>query len=116
MEVNVKQSINKLFVYGSLAPDRENASVLEPLKATYQKGWVKGKLYEQGWGAAMGYPGIELSTEGDWIEGYLVRSSKLNDFWQVIDEFEGQEYTRQECEVKTASGECHRAYIYTLIS
>jgi hypothetical protein len=46
----------KLAVYGSLRPGEENHSVIEDLDGTWCNGFVRGKLFESGWGAAIGYP------------------------------------------------------------
>lgn len=111
----MNKALNQLFVYGSLAPGCANEHVLSPLDGDFETGWVKGKLYEQGWGAAMGYPGIELDAHGEWVKGLLFYSVQLADYLSVLDGFEGSEYKREICEVKKASGEMCFAYIYTLV-
>ena len=50
--------VNKLFVYGTLAPGKPNEHVLSGYSGTWVVGSVKGKLYEQGWDAALGFPGL----------------------------------------------------------
>ncbi|AOT08585.1 gamma-glutamylcyclotransferase family protein [Pseudoalteromonas luteoviolacea] len=111
----MNKEVNQLFVYGSLAPGCANEHVLKPLAGDFETGWVKGKLYEQGWGAAMGYPGIELDAQGEWVQGFLFYSEQLTDYLHVLDGFEGLEYKREVCEVKKASGDMCIAYIYTLV-
>ena len=55
---------DRLFVYGTLAPGRSNAHVLATVPGTWEPATVRGTLFPEGWGAALGYPGIVLSVEG----------------------------------------------------
>ncbi|ESP93181.1 gamma-glutamylcyclotransferase family protein [Pseudoalteromonas luteoviolacea] len=110
----MSEEINCLFVYGSLAPNCVNAHILKPLRGEFKKGWVRGQLCQQGWGADMGYPGIELNSQAQWVEGYVFLSQQLGDHWSMLDAFEGEEYSRQVCEVKMENAEYCKAYIYTL--
>lgn len=45
-------------VYGTLAPDAPNHSVVEHVKGNWQRGIVKGTLENKGWGADMSYYGF----------------------------------------------------------
>ncbi|MEM6768042.1 MAG: gamma-glutamylcyclotransferase, partial [Bacteroidota bacterium] len=56
--------MNKLFVYGTLGPGRPNEHILSSIGGSWQAGSVKGNLYEEGWGAVMGFPGIVLDEAG----------------------------------------------------
>ncbi|WP_256096639.1 gamma-glutamylcyclotransferase family protein [Pseudoalteromonas luteoviolacea] len=103
-----------LFVYGTLAPDRSNAHILEKIGGVFEKAFVRGNLYQAGWGADEGYPGIKLDSNGPTVEGYVFKSQALNDNWQVLDDFEGTGYERVICEVVTEKGEKYQAYIYAL--
>ena len=47
-----------LAVYGTLAPGRPNYHVLEPFGGKWADGVVEGDLLQEGWGAALGYPGF----------------------------------------------------------
>ena len=53
----------QLFVYGTLAPGRANEHQLASLQGTWEKAWVKGHLFEEGWGIAQGFPGIRLDID-----------------------------------------------------
>jgi gamma-glutamylcyclotransferase (GGCT)/AIG2-like uncharacterized protein YtfP len=55
---------------------------------------VAGKLRQEGWGAAMGYPGIDLDEQGDEVEGFIFTSKYLSNHWAALDEFEGDAYER----------------------
>ncbi|KZN52389.1 gamma-glutamylcyclotransferase family protein [Pseudoalteromonas luteoviolacea] len=104
----------RLFVYGTLAPNRVNSHILEDIGGTFEKASVRGNLYQKGWGAAHGYPGIKLDSEGIVIEGYVFKSQNLERHWQILDDFEGAGYKRVICKVSAETGKVYEAYIYTL--
>lgn len=106
--------MERLFVYGTLAPGRPNQHILKELDGTWQDATVAGKLYSEGWGAAMGFPGIVLNEPSDEISGLVFSSKDLSDNWSKLDEFEGAEYKRVLTEVKLADGNNVEAYIYVL--
>ena len=81
--------INKLFVYGTLGPGRPNEHVLSNIGGSWEKASVTGILHQEGWGAAMGYPGITLDETGDRVEGFLFTSDTISDHWTELDQFEG---------------------------
>ena len=54
------QVIEKLFVYGTLGPGGPNEYILNAIGGSWLNATVNGFLREDGWGAAMGYPGIDL--------------------------------------------------------
>lgn len=64
--------MERLFIYGTLAPGRANNKVVEGITGSWQNATLKGKLIEQGWGAEMGCPGIIPSDNGEQVEGYLL--------------------------------------------
>lgn len=86
--------VQKLFVYGTLAPGRPNEHVLKKIGGSWEKGSIKGKLYQAGWGAAMGYPGLKLDQQGEIIEGFVFSSDHLTKHWCELDDFEGEGYKR----------------------
>lgn len=104
----------KLFVYGTLAPGEPNEHILAHITGRWTKGVVRGKRFDSGWGAAMGYPGIILDPEGDLVPGMLFSSSELDAHWPAIDDFEGEGYQRVITEVMLENGESVEAYIYEL--
>ena len=57
--------VQRLFVYGTLGPGRPNAHVLDAIGGIWEPATVLGTLRHDGWGAEMGYPGIDLDDEGD---------------------------------------------------
>ena len=107
------EAATQLATYGSLAPGRVNSHVLEGLDGSWTSGTVRGRLVPQGWGAALGFPGLALDPEGDEVEVFLFTSSDLTRHWPRLDAFEGEGYRRVVAEVSTADGPL-RACIYVL--
>jgi gamma-glutamylcyclotransferase (GGCT)/AIG2-like uncharacterized protein YtfP len=106
--------MNRLFVYGTLAPGQPNEHIVSGLDGTWQPGSVRGDLKQIGWGANMGYPGLVLNHQGDHIRGLVLTTHKLADFWGELDAFEGAEYQRVITSVEMDSGETIEAYVYAL--
>lgn len=94
----------RLAVYGSLGPGRPNHHVLEPLGGRWFEGTVRGRLVDEGWGAAMGYPGIVLDDDAPAVDVWVLESDRLRDFWARLDEFEGPGYKRTDVEVESEAG------------
>lgn len=98
---------NALIIYGTLAPNRTNHSVIEHIKGKYQKAKVKGKLENKGWGAELGFPGFRHGNVDDQteIECIVLFSEELLANWQRLDEFEGTEYKRILAKYELDTGE-----------
>ena len=103
-----------LFVYGTLAPGRRNEHVLGDVKGDWIPATVRGTLYEEGWGAAQGYPGIILDDSQSQVDGLLFASKMLSQHWQRLDDFEGEGYRRVKTEAVTKEGKTVQAHIYEL--
>ena len=108
--------MDRLFVYGSLRPGRENAHLLEQIGGSFEPGSILGKLYHDGWGALIGYPGVDICDPIDQIEGFVFTSKYLDKHWDQLDDFEGEEYIRTEVNVTLASGVQVIAWIYAIRS
>jgi len=104
----------RLFVYGTLAPGRPNEHVLADIPGEWEPATVTGKLLQEGWGAAVGYPGIVLDAQGDEVQGLLFTSESLDKHWARLDEFEGEGYERVLVSAKRRDGTTVEAYIYQL--
>lgn len=100
-----------LATYGTLAPGRPNAHQLTDLQGTWTTGVVRGRLIEQGWGAAMGFPALVPDQNGDAVAVHLLCSPDLPAHWARLDAFEGSGYKRVAVPVETDGGDV-RAYIY----
>lgn len=105
---------HRLFVYGSLAPGRPNAHVLAQVPGTWEAATVRGKLRHEGWGAAIGYPGIVIDEHGEDVAGFVFSSEELSAHWARLDQFEGEGYVRMLVPVKLENGTLVQAYIYAL--
>lgn len=105
--------IQRLFVYGTLAPGEPNGHILAPLEGTWQPATVRGRLKPEGWGAAMGYPGIVLDESAEEVQGVVFSSEQLEGFWSELDAFEGEEYARVSTKVHCA-GVPLEAYVYVV--
>ena len=106
--------INKLFVYGTLGPGRANEQILKAIGGSWEEASVTGTLHHEGWGAAMGYPGITLDEDGDKVDGFLFRSDKISEHWSELDAFEGEAYERVLTKVELKNRTTVDAFIYTL--
>ena len=106
--------VNRLFVYGTLAPGRPNEHLLSDVPGSWETATVKGILLQDGWGAAAGYPGIVLNEHGDEVHGFVFASERLAEHWSKLDEFEGEEYERVLTKAKLKDGRTVDAYIYNL--
>ena len=106
--------MQRLFVYGSLAPGKINAHLLDGIDGTWEEATVRGVLHSSGWGANFGFPGLVLSKEGVKVSGHLFCSNELTDHWEILDEFEGESYNRILAEVTLRDNSTVDAYIYTV--
>lgn len=80
--------MEKLFVYGTLGPGRPNEHILKKIGGTWKKGFVWGKLFKEGWGAEMGFPGIRLEEKVGMIKGHVFYSNNLGQHWAELNKFE----------------------------
>ncbi len=106
--------MNRLFVYGTLCPGRENAHILEPIGGTWRKGSVRGVVHILDWGPDQGLPAIVLDSEAGKVEGHLLTTEQLAHHWQRIDAFEGAQYERVTVQVELDTGEKTDAWIYVM--
>jgi gamma-glutamylcyclotransferase (GGCT)/AIG2-like uncharacterized protein YtfP len=107
---------NILIIYGTLAPGKPNHSKIGHIKGTWAKGFVKGILVNEGWGAALGYFGFKHTDIGkqENIEAYILFSDDLENNWSYLDEFEGAGYKRILAEYQLENGEIGVGNIYAI--
>ena len=96
-------------------PGHPNEHILQDIGGTWDKGSITGKLHQKGWGAAMGYPAIELDKNDEEVEGFLFSSNSLFEHWDELDAFVGKAYERVITRVKLADNTNVEAYIYSLM-
>ena len=106
--------IEKLFVYGTLGLGCPNEHILNNIGGSWDIASAKGNLLNKGWGAEMGFPGIELDESGSEINGFVFTSENLSNHWGKLDEFEGEAYLRVLSNVTLKNGNTVVANIYTL--
>ncbi|MEM7355703.1 MAG: gamma-glutamylcyclotransferase family protein [Acidobacteriota bacterium] len=106
--------MQRLFVYGTLAPGRSNHGVVSDIPGSWEAATLQGTLYEEGWGAAMGYPGIVPHADGDDVEGLVFSSADLALHWPRLDAFEGEGYERVAVTVRVNGTEEVEAFVYAL--
>ncbi len=107
--------VNRLFVYGTLAPGRSNARELTRIPGAWEPVRIKGKFYREGWGAASGYPGVILDDCGDDVQGVLFSSGELAGHWQRLDDSEGSGYRRVITAAIREDGSVVDAYVYEIV-
>src|SRR5690625_4794696 len=73
---------DRLFIYGTLAPGRPDEHVLADVDGWWEPASVRGHLHEQGWGAALGHPGIILAEDGPEVHGAVLTAGSLADQWE----------------------------------
>ena len=106
--------MNQLFVYGTLCPNRENAHILGRIGGDWQKASVHGTIHILDWGPDKGLPAIILNDKDSLVEGYLFRTEKLAENWQMLDDFEGFQYKRVQVKTFLDSGEIVQAWTYVM--
>jgi gamma-glutamylcyclotransferase (GGCT)/AIG2-like uncharacterized protein YtfP len=84
----------RLAVYGSLAPGRQNHHIVESLGGTWTEGSIEGDLLTYGWGDAIGYPALHVRPGGPAVPVHVLTSPALRAAWPELDTFEGLEYRR----------------------
>jgi gamma-glutamylcyclotransferase (GGCT)/AIG2-like uncharacterized protein YtfP len=109
-----KDNINRLIVYGSLAPGESNEHVLQPLKGTWSSGFIKGYKEILTTGEAIGYYAFTPDDNGPDIEVLIFESDELFGYWDVLDEFEGDDYKRILIEYEDPKGKKQMGHIYRI--
>ena len=104
----------RLATYGTLGPGKPNHHHVSMIDGNWSSGSVRGFLYEAGWGADLGYPGIVLDPTGPEVAVDLLESDLLSEHLERLDEFEGPGYDRVLTQVQTPSGVVD-AYIYVIV-
>ena len=105
---------DRLFVYGTLAPGRPSQHVLAGVPGTWEPATVRGTLLQEGWGAAVGYPGIVLDEIRDRVRGFIFSSEELAAHWARLDAFEGDGYERVVTSAELGDGTVVKAHIFAL--
>ena len=108
--------MERLFVYGTLAPGKANEHVLGDLPGSWQVATVRGRLVDEGWGAALGSPAIVPDEQAGSVDGFVFSSAALAERWPQLDAFEGSGYRRVRVTARLAEGGSTEAWVYALQS
>ncbi len=101
--------VERLFVYGTLRQGSANqyAERLSKTACHIGSGTVSGRLY-----LVTHYPALapaqsaEERVKGDVFEGITA------ELWQLLDEYEGEQYARELAQVTMDNGQTLEAYVY----
>jgi len=110
-----------LAAYGTLAPGRSNAHVMDGVRGTWIPGTLRGTLHASGIGAATGYPGVVLAGTAPAhattdVPAQVLVSADLPDHWDRLDAFEGAGYRRVPAVVALEDDDAVRpAFVYELV-
>jgi gamma-glutamylcyclotransferase (GGCT)/AIG2-like uncharacterized protein YtfP len=100
--------LDRLFVYGTLRRGERAWCQIEPYAATSEMARCRGTMVA----FDRGYPGLAL--DGDTvIIGELVTLRDRETALAVLDDYEGDEFTRRAIDVETAAGP-ERAWVYAV--
>lgn len=110
----MEKEMERLFVYGTLAPGKPNAHVMADIPGEWEPATVRGRLHPEGWGATLGYPAIVLDPNESEVRGLVFSSPELGDHWDRLDEFEGEGYERILTQATTPDGRVLDAFVYCL--
>ena len=106
--------MDHLFVYGTLRPQHENAYLLENIGGIWQEASVDGTVHILDWGPDQGLFAVILDGTPTGVEGYIFSSDKLQNHWQMLDDFEGFQYLRVQTRAQLQTGETIEVWIYVM--
>ena len=104
-----------LIIYGSLAPGEANHHIISHINGIWLKGFIEGKIIDNGWSTRTGYPEFQRHQDGDQatVEVLVFMSEDLDQHWDHLDEFEGTEaYQRSTISCELEGGQKVEAFIY----
>lgn len=88
--------------------------MLEDISGSWQPAALQGVLMNEGWGALHDCPGVVPDETAGFVEGQLFSSEELGAHWQALDDFEGEDYTREVVMVRIQDGSSVEANVYAV--
>jgi gamma-glutamylcyclotransferase (GGCT)/AIG2-like uncharacterized protein YtfP len=98
--------LDRLAVYGTLAPGEPNHDQLAACPGT----WVRGTVH--GWRGERAFPVFTFDPAGPAVTVHVLHSAMLPAHWARLDAFEGDDYVRLPVPVELADGTCVVANLY----
>ena len=102
----------RLAVYGSLMRGGESHHEIRDLEGAWQRGTVRGWVYEITWGPAQGWEGLSLDATGPPVEVDVLESDALPRHLDRLDRSAGSGYRRVPTTVLLDSESTVTAQIY----
>jgi gamma-glutamylcyclotransferase (GGCT)/AIG2-like uncharacterized protein YtfP len=106
--------MDKLFVYGSLMPHQKNFFILKDIPGNWQKAFIFGFIKKIKLEKDFLYDAIILNSNKNKVNGYLLTSYALKNFWKKIDYFESENYCRLKTDVFILNRQKTQANLYVL--
>ena len=106
-----------LIIYGTLAPDKPNHHIMQPIIGEWKRITIYGKLEEKGWGAEQGFFGFahDNGKSANQIDSWVLISDSLPENFPFLDDFEGEGYKRILCKYNiSATDDIGVGYIYAI--
>jgi len=112
--MRASKNMTRLFVYGTLAPGKENAHIMDGMSGTWTQACVRGHLVQTGWGVHSGHPGLTPDKTGPLVLGLVFDSPDLPAHWDRLDKFEGADYKRVPIMARLEAGKKIKVHIYSV--
>lgn len=104
--------LERLIVYGTLAPGAPNHGEVRSITGHWRQGWIHGDLLPEGWGSANGYPALRWRQAGPRVPAWLLESREMPAHWKRLDDYEGAEYQRRPIPFEIPGGGTAEGYCY----
>jgi gamma-glutamylcyclotransferase (GGCT)/AIG2-like uncharacterized protein YtfP len=112
LEERLGRPSQRLAVYGSLRPGRENFCLVAHLRGSWQRGHVRGVLHPGGGEGSERWPKLIEDESAPEVEVDVLESVDLPERWEELDRFEGAAYRRRLVIVELAGKRLAVANLY----
>ncbi len=94
----------RLATYGTLRIGHVGHDVVAPVGGHWSEGFVRGWYSPDGFGRTLGFPGVILDPDGELIAVSVLHAAALDQWWPVVDDYEGPCYERVVTDVVDEQG------------